>query len=62
MWKGIDFAWAAILKLEVTTSPFRCPVYFVKPLVTIGAFLALLQGLAALVRNFITAITGKEAA
>lgn len=59
-WKGIDFAWTAIQNLEVTTSPFRAPVYLVKPLVPIGAFLALLQGLAALARSFIVAITGKE--
>ncbi len=61
-WKGIDFAWGAIQSLEVTTSPFRGPVYIVKPLVPIGAFLALLQGLASLVRSFIIAITGREAA
>lgn len=59
-WKGIGFAWNAIDNLEVTTSPFRGPIYMVKPLLPIGALLGLLQGLAELARNFIKAITGKE--
>jgi len=60
VWKGFDMALTSIDKLETTTSPFRGPMYLVKPMVPIGASLALLQGLATLVRNLITAITGKE--
>ena len=61
VWKGIDLAWSSIQFREVTMSPFRGPIYIVKPLLPIGAFLALLQGLAGLARSFILAITGKEA-
>ena len=61
LWKGVDFAWTSLSQLEPDETPWRAPLYPFKMMVPIGALLILLQGLAKFIRDFITAITGKEA-
>ena len=58
-WKGIDFFWASWTLRETCATPFHAPVYPVKFVVPLGAFLLLLQGLVKFARDLTTAITGR---
>ena len=60
LWKGTDFAWTSLSRLEPDETPWRAPLYPIKMMVPIGALLILLQGLVNFVRDFKTAITGRE--
>lgn len=52
-------AWESILDLEHTGSRWNPPLYPVKAMMPVGFFLILLQGLAKLIRDVKTVITGK---
>ncbi len=60
LWYGSSFAWTSLSMLEPCYTPFRAPIYPVKLMVPVGAFLILLQGLAKYSRDFITAISGRQ--
>jgi TRAP-type mannitol/chloroaromatic compound transport system permease small subunit len=60
LWQGIRFAGESLIRLEPDNTPFRAPIYPVKMMVPLGAFLILLQELAKFLRNFITVVTGRE--
>ena len=56
LWKGIDFAWTSVRQLEPDETPWRAPLYPVKLIVPVGAFLILIQGFASFIRDLIAAI------
>ncbi len=60
LWTGIDFAWTSLSQLEPDETPWRAPVYPVKIILALGAFLILVQGLAKFCRDLVTAVTGME--
>ncbi|RLJ01629.1 MAG: hypothetical protein DRP11_04090 [Candidatus Aenigmatarchaeota archaeon] len=60
LWYGADFAWTSLIRLERCHTPFHAPLYPVKLMVPLGAFLLLAQGLAKFIRDLITAITGRQ--
>ena len=60
LWYGANFAWESLVRLEPCETPFRAPLYPVKLMLPLGAFLILLQGLAKFSRDLVTAITGRQ--
>jgi len=60
LWYGFPWAWKSVLILETDPTPLRAPLYPMKLMVPLGAFLLLLQGLANFSRDFITAVTGRQ--
>lgn len=62
LWKGWDLAWSSVLRLEHSNSFWSPPIYPVKMMIPLGAFLLLLQGVVRFIRDAITATTGREAA
>ena len=60
LWYGSSFAWTSLMMLELDDTAFRAPIYPIKLMVPVGAFLILLQGLAKYSRDFITAISGRQ--
>lgn len=60
LWYGGHLAWKSLLLLEPDQTPFNAPLYPVKLMIPLGAFLILLQGLAKFSRDLITAITGRQ--
>ncbi len=61
LWKGGEMAWDSFLYRETDPTTFAPPVYPIKMMIPLGAFLILLQGLAKFIRDLTLAITGKEA-
>lgn len=59
LWKGLGFGMTSLIQLEPDETPWRAPIYPIKLMIPVGAFLILLQGVANFVRNLITAITGR---
>ena len=62
VWKGMDFFSFSLSHLERSASMWAPPIYPVKIIIPLAAFLVGLQGLADFIRNLITAITGKRPA
>ncbi len=60
LWKGVDFAWTSILRLEHSNTYWAPPLYPIKIFFPIGATLIIIQGLAKFTRDLATAITGEE--
>jgi len=60
LWWGGSYAWDSLMRLEPCNTPFRAPLYPVKLMVPISAFLILLQGLAKFGLDLFTAITGRQ--
>jgi len=58
LWYGAEYAWHAFTLSETTGSTWSPPEFPIKLMIPVGAFLLLLQGLAAFIRNLLTAITG----
>ena len=61
LWKGTDLAIISISRNEMSQSPWGPPVYPIKIVLVIGVFLVMLQGMAKLIRDVATAISGREA-
>jgi len=59
VWKGAELAWGSLMILETTESPFLAPLYPVKMILPISAFLMLLWGLGKFIRDLVTATTGR---
>lgn len=62
MWKGWELAMYSLSHLEHSTTTWAPPIYGVKMMIPLGAFLILLQGVAKFIRDLITATKGREAA
>ncbi len=58
--KGGEMAWDSIKVSETEPTSFAPPVYPIKMMIPLGAFLLLLQGLAKFFKSLILAITGEE--
>lgn len=61
MWQGVDFSWSSVVARETSTTAWRPPIYPVKMVIPIAAFLMLLQGVAKFIRNFPIAFPRKAA-
>ena len=61
LWRGMDFALTSIRNLELTDTLWAPPIYLFKISLPIGAGLIFLQGIAKLIRDLTTAITGRVA-
>ena len=55
-------AWESLSICERSNSAWQPPIYPVKMMIPIGAFLLLLQGIAKLIRDILTLFSGKEIA
>lgn len=58
--KGGEMAWDSFLYRETEPTAFAPPIYPLKMLIPLGAFLLLLQGLVKYIGDIKMAITGKE--
>jgi TRAP-type mannitol/chloroaromatic compound transport system permease small subunit len=61
LYYGFDRAWHAFLRGEYSDTPWGPIVWPVLFMIPLGALLILLQGFAKLIRNFVAAVTGREA-
>lgn len=57
---SLDFALYSWEQLEVSSSPWREPIYPIKTIIPISAFLLLLQGIVKLIRDLFLVIHGRE--
>ena len=62
VWEGGRFALKSIMNIEHSNSYWGPVIYPVKIFIPFGGFLVLIQGLAKIGLDLITAITGREAA
>ncbi|MEW6425441.1 MAG: TRAP transporter small permease subunit [Bacillota bacterium] len=60
VWKGGERAWYALKNLEHSGSLWNPPVYPIKLLLPVGAFLLLLQGVAKFIRDAVTLVGGRD--
>jgi TRAP-type mannitol/chloroaromatic compound transport system permease small subunit len=60
LWQGIGYAKDSLRWLEPDNTPFRAPLYPIKMMVPLGAFLILLQGLAMFLQDLIFVVTGRK--
>ncbi len=58
--KGGEMAWDSFLYRETASTVFDPPIYPLKMLIPLGAFLLLLQGLVKYIGDIKVALTGKE--
>ena len=56
---GGSLAWESLSMLEHSESAWNPPIYPAKLMIPLGAFLILLQGIAKLIRDILTLVTGK---
>jgi TRAP-type mannitol/chloroaromatic compound transport system permease small subunit len=57
--QGLAFSWDSVIMLENSGSPLYWPIYPVKLMLPIAAFLLLLQGLAKFIRDLISLLIGR---
>ena len=57
---GGSLAWESVARFEHSQSAWNPPLYPVKLMIPSGAFLLLLQGIAKLVRDTVTVVTGEK--
>ena len=60
VWKTAGSAWVSVQRMEYSISTWGPPVWPIKLVIPIAAFLMLIQGLAIYIGNIYTAITGRE--
>ena len=60
VWKGGEAAWHSVLTLEHDSSQWGPPLYPLRMILPLGAFLFLLQASAKLVRDLIILFTGDK--
>jgi len=60
LWQGIGYAKDSLRWLEPDNTPFRAPLYPVKMMVPLGAFLIILQELANFLQDLIFVVTGRK--
>ena len=57
VWKGIEQAhWAAVMRQMTPSEPIRLPLYYIKPLIPIGAFFVLLVAIRKFISDVKTVI------
>ncbi|GAB6152725.1 TRAP transporter small permease subunit [Desulfosporosinus burensis] len=61
IWTGWERAWYSIKVMEKSASIWGPPLYPIKLVLPIGAFLLLLQGIAKFARDVITLVKGERA-
>jgi len=57
---GGSLAWESLSRFEHSQSAWNPPLYPMKLMIPTGAFLLLLQGIAKLVRDIVTVVTGEK--
>lgn len=57
---GGAFAWQSLTRLEHSGSAWNAPIYPIKFMLPVGAFLLLLQGIAKLIRDIKTLLESKD--
>jgi TRAP-type mannitol/chloroaromatic compound transport system permease small subunit len=57
---GGSLAWESVARFEHSQSAWNPPLYPVKLMIPTGAFLLLLQGIAKLVHDIVTVVTGEK--
>ncbi|OEU53885.1 MAG: hypothetical protein BA861_11545 [Desulfobacterales bacterium S3730MH5] len=57
---GGSLAWESLIRFEHSQSAWNPPIYLVKLMIPTGAFLLLLQGIAKLMRDIVTLLTGEK--
>jgi len=62
LWYGGSLAWESLSIWENSNSAWHPPIYPVKMMIPIGAFLLLLQGIAKLIRDILTLFAGTKVA
>lgn len=60
LWKGGEMAYESVMMLEKTQTPWEPYVFHVILALPIAAFLMLLQGITALIRNLKTLVSGEN--
>ena len=60
LWQGWEMAWRSLQMSEHSMSTWGPPLYPIKLMVPVGAFLMMIMGVAKFIRDLTTAITGKE--
>ncbi len=60
VWKSGTTGWNSVVTRETYSSVWMPPLYPLKMLIPIGAFLLLLQGAAKFIRDFVVVIRSKE--
>ena len=60
IWKGGEFAWSSLSRLEHSNSFWGPPLYPIKMMIPLGGFLLFLQGLVKFIRDMVRATTGRE--
>jgi TRAP-type mannitol/chloroaromatic compound transport system permease small subunit len=60
IWRGGAFAWDSIRELEYSQSLLRPPLYPLRAVIPISAFLLLMQIMAKFVRDLYLALTGEK--
>jgi TRAP-type mannitol/chloroaromatic compound transport system permease small subunit len=58
---GGSLAWESLSRLEHSQSAWNPPLYPVKLMIPTGAFLLMIQGIAKMVRDIVTVVTGGKA-
>ncbi len=58
--KGWAMAWDSFMYRETEATAFAPPVYPIKMMIPLGAFLLLIQGIVKYIRTIRQAVTGKE--
>lgn len=59
LWLGWEFAWRSVKLAEISQSDWAPPIWPIKLMLPLGAFLLLLQGIANFVSDLLKVITGK---
>lgn len=59
IWLGWEFAWRSVQILEISQSDWAPPLWPIKLMIPLGAFLLLIQGIANLINDIYIVKTGK---
>ncbi len=60
IWMGSIYAWESLKVREATGSPWNPPIYPLKIVIPVGAFILLIQSIANFIRDLNFAIRGRE--
>ena len=60
LWAGAEWMWAAVIKGYTSGSLWNPPIWPMRLIIPLGAFIMLLQASANFIRNFNIAVKGKE--
>ena len=60
LWKSVEMSWASTLLLERSNSEWNSPVWPIKWMIPIGAFLLLMQGISKFHKDLIIVFQKNE--